>query len=508
VREGIVSTPRFAASHQVSTVAVMAHTTPQGMFALLASVVVVSASYSGVIAAVRHLARERDTTRATTGLQVNKGPGAFDDFEFLFDAAFCATLAPAAHSAYLAKCEQHCLEPPLLFKCALYLCILMPQAPRSPLYLSAPAVEVLFHISVPVFTFILRKITRLLELRRDGGRRDRRGRRGIRPQIIIATALMYLSTGNSYESTALIMRNGMTKASVMRCVRIFNRAVICKIAPVIISFPKTLAGLERNARYFENRSLIPNIVGAIDGSHIKVAPPKRDEQSYYNRKSFHSVNRVFVSLFATLSESTCHSCVVVCNTGRPSLHPPISEGDAVVRQPRLLHLRGRGLPTPVRFLKLNIDGDCAVAVTRTHCGLLSLPSFRSFSPWLMTGYRTSPTPDHETFNHYGSKARIIIEAAFGKLKGQWRCLTVGLRTRTPQDWKDTVVTCVTLHNLTILYMDQGWDWDAGIVCGTDPGGLEVDPNPVGQNPFDRIRDDNACKPRRDALLALLLTRLA
>lgn len=99
-------------------------------------------------------------------------------------------------------------------------------------------------------------------------------------------------TGNTYESTALIMRNGMTRASVMRCVRAFNRAVVRKITPSVISFPTTLAGLERNARFFERRSLIPNIIGAIDGSHIKVAPPKRDEQSYYNRKSFHSVRSV------------------------------------------------------------------------------------------------------------------------------------------------------------------------------------------------------------------------
>jgi DDE superfamily endonuclease len=127
----------------------------------------------------------------------------------------------------------------------------------------------------------------------------------------------------------------------------------------------------------------------------------------------------------------------------------------------------------------------------------------------MTGYRTRPSLDQEKFNHYGSKARIIIEAAFGKLKGQWRCLTVGLRTRTPQDWKDTVVTCATLHNLTILCMDQGWAWKAGVVReSTDPDAFERDPHPVGQNPSDRIPDDRACKPRRDGLMAGLLARIA
>ena len=71
----------------------------------------------------------------------------------------------------------------------------------------------------------------------------------------------------------------------------------------------------------------------------------------------------------------------------------------------------------------------------------------------MTGYRSSPTEDHETLNHYGSKARIVIETAFGKLKGQWRCLYLDPKSRNPGTWKDTVVTCVALHNLTILCMD-------------------------------------------------------
>ena len=127
---------------------------------------------------------------------------------------------------------------------------------------------------------------------------------------------MYLATGNTYESTALIMRNGMTKASVMRCVRIFTRGVVTKLAPTIISFPSSLAGLARNARYFENRSLIPNIIGCIDGSHIKIAPPKRDESSYFNRKNFHSVKRVG-SLLVT--DNICPSPALLCV---PAPFPP------------------------------------------------------------------------------------------------------------------------------------------------------------------------------------------
>jgi len=110
---------------------------------------------------------------------------------------------------------------------------------------------------------IKRKISRFLESRiwtRAGRRRDRRGQKGMSVDLLIATALMYLATGNTYESTALIMRNGMSKASVICCVRVFTRAVATKIAPGVIKFPTTLAGLARNARYFEDRSFIPNIM--------------------------------------------------------------------------------------------------------------------------------------------------------------------------------------------------------------------------------------------------------
>jgi hypothetical protein len=147
-------------------------------------------------------------------------------------------------------------------------------------------------------------------------------------------------------------------------------------------------------------------------------------------------------------------------------------------------------------------------------------------PWLMTGYRATSDEREEIFNHYGSKvrclcleiilrpqcslhaqARIIIEAAFGKLKGPWRCLTVGLRTHSPKDWKETVVTCACLNNLTIDIMDQGWAWEAGVVHNTDPDAFDRDPNPVTGHPLDRLPDDESVKPRRDGLLNLLLYRL-
>jgi len=260
----------------------------------------------------------------------------------------------------------------------------------------------------------------------------------------------------------------------MRSVRVFTRAVNKRLG-YLITFPTTVAGLERNARYFENRSLIPNIVVAIDGTHIKVAPPKRDETSFYNRKSFHSV-----ILQAVVDPRGFFMCIDVGFPGR-------------MADPKVLRYTQLYRCAMQWFGRLGyyIYGDAAYPLR----------------PWLMTGYRHNPTPHEELFNHYGSKARIIVEAAFGKLKGQWRCLAVGLRTQTPRDWKDTAVCCCVLHNITIITMGQGWDWDAGVVHGTDPHAFEADPNPVPVHPQERLRDDQRVGPVRDELRERLLRRL-
>ena len=205
-------------------------------------------------------------------------------------------------------------------------------------------------------------------------RRDARGRRAIRPELIIATALLYLSAGNTYESVAQSMCNGMTKAVVMRCVRMFNNAMVSEIAPWIITFSRSPASLSRNARYFENRSLIPNIIGAIDGSHIRVAPPKRNEQSYFNRKSFHSV-----ILQAVCDPRGYFMSIDVGFPGRMA--------DSKVMRYTSLYTNAMRYFGNAGYY---IYGDAAYPLR----------------PWLMTGYQNATDPDQtRIFNHYGSKAR-------------------------------------------------------------------------------------------------------
>ena len=41
---------------------------------------------------------------------------------------------------------------------------------------------------------------------------------------------------------------------------------------------------------FEQVSYLPRVIGAIDGSHIRIIAPSEDEYAYVNRKRYHSIN--------------------------------------------------------------------------------------------------------------------------------------------------------------------------------------------------------------------------
>jgi len=46
---------------------------------------------------------------------------------------------------------------------------------------------------------------------------------------------------------------------------------------------------KNNWTLIKNRYGFPKVIGAIDGTHIKITAPKVNPESYVNRKGFHSI---------------------------------------------------------------------------------------------------------------------------------------------------------------------------------------------------------------------------
>lgn len=72
-------------------------------------------------------------------------------------------------------------------------------------------------------------------------------------------------------------------------------------------------------------------------------------------------------------------------------------------------------------------------------------------PWLMKGFSDNGklTSQQVKFNYQLSRARMVVECAFGRLKGRFRCLLKRNDT-TLQYLPMKVVSCCVLHNLCEL----------------------------------------------------------
>ena len=75
-------------------------------------------------------------------------------------------------------------------------------------------------------------------------------------------------------------------------------------------------------------------------------------------------------------------------------------------------------------------------------------------PWLVKPFpETAIMTDMEKFYNYRqSRARMIVENSFGKLKGRWRCLLKRMDFQL-ENVAPVVTACVVLHNICELYGD-------------------------------------------------------
>ena len=88
-------------------------------------------------------------------------------------------------------------------------------------------------------------------------------------------------------------------------------------------------------------------------------------------------------------------------------------------------------------------------------------------PWLMKPFAVTPriTAAQKNFNYRQSRARMVVENAFGRLKGRWRCLLKRLDFAL-ENVPNVVAACVILHNLCEMYGDHfqpEWELDNTVV---------------------------------------------
>jgi hypothetical protein len=90
-------------------------------------------------------------------------------------------------------------------------------------------------------------------------------------------------------------------------------------------------------------------------------------------------------------------------------------------------------------------------------------------PWLITPFSRNPSPEQEEWNYHHSQCRMVIERAFGRLKGVWRILNSKLYMPQRERISPLIYTCCLLHNLVINRQEVFNDVLFQDVTGHPPG---------------------------------------
>ena len=87
----------------------------------------------------------------------------------------------------------------------------------------------------------------------------------------VGASLWRLATGECYRSCGLMM--GLSKSAVVKCCHEFVQQ-LCVLKGNYIKFPTTRGEVQAKINGFSERSKIPNITGAVDGTHVPIKAPK------------------------------------------------------------------------------------------------------------------------------------------------------------------------------------------------------------------------------------------
>ncbi|XP_066015457.1 uncharacterized protein, partial [Pocillopora verrucosa] len=106
----------------------------------------------------------------------------------------------------------------------------------------------------------------------------------IPPAKVLALGLYRLAHGNSYSTIGPAFNVG--KSTVIEAVQDVVKGLY-ELCDEYIKFPETIAEVSSSIATFGDLTNLPNVVGAIDGSHIRIKAPKDSAPDYFSRYQQH-----------------------------------------------------------------------------------------------------------------------------------------------------------------------------------------------------------------------------
>ncbi|XP_029708234.1 uncharacterized protein LOC115254698 [Aedes albopictus] len=270
------------------------------------------------------------------------------------------------------------------------------------------AIKENLRVSVQVF----RKVISLMPHKRSGWDRE----------IELSVFLYWIAAGTSYRVAGVSF--DIPRATVKRICHKMLAFVLDVLMMQVIKYPNAdeLVEIARGFCSRANSGIFERAVGAIDGSHVKIKCPPSLHDQYINRKLDYSIQ-----------------CQAVCDSKHKFLDIcvgyPGSVHDTRVMYNSPLYYR-RLYPPPGYYLLGDSGYPC------------SIHPIAIITPFKETG-RQRLTPMQRKFNNLHSKARNIVECAFGQMKNRWRSIFYKTLELRIDNCVRVIVACCVLHNICI-----------------------------------------------------------
>ena len=253
----------------------------------------------------------------------------------------------------------------------------------------------------------------------------------IPPEMRLGICLYRLSRGTYYDTIAEM--TGVAPATVYVITMDVCRAIIEEMweSEVQKLFPTSEEEFKDAMANMDAEWQFPYAFAAIDGSHIPIKCPNggaEAQKQYHNFKNFYSI--------VLLGIVDASYRFIWASAGAPGN----SHDSTIFQTSDLWSNIQSGTVIPSKGQK--VDG---VVIPPMILGDSAFP----LNTWLGKPYGDAVlTNERRYYNYRHSRARMVTEGAFGKLKSVWRVLH-----RKCESGKDTVklmtLTCVVLHNFMI-----------------------------------------------------------
>ena len=248
----------------------------------------------------------------------------------------------------------------------------------------------------------------------------------IEPGLKLALTLRHLASGNTYSSMKFGWRVPHNTQSLI--VREVCQAIIDEYVDEVLVCPTTPDEWREVADNFYQRWNFPHTCGAIDGKHIACRCPPKSGSLYFNYKGFYSivllalVDADYKFLWVDLGGAGSASDAQIYNNSE--LRECVEDGTLGFPEPE-------PLPNDTEDVPYFFVGDDAFALRPT-----------MMKPFSLRGL----TRDERILNYRLSRARRVVENAFGILANRFQVLLTTMQHH-PETVKFIVKACIILHNI-------------------------------------------------------------